>query len=79
MFNITCLSLENKSDGIRWSLDLRWQNSAKENGFYGLKNNVIMKKKDDPHHVIDWNEMQNVNRSEVQMQTNDEKVKCCNL
>ena len=30
-------SLENVSDKIRWSLDLRWQRPDKPNGFYGLK------------------------------------------
>lgn len=30
-------SLENISDKIRWSLDLRWQRPDKPNGFYGLK------------------------------------------
>lgn len=30
-------SLENFSDKIRWSMDLRWQRPDKPNGFYGLK------------------------------------------
>lgn len=34
---VSFLSLENVSDKIRWSMDLRWQRPDKPNGFYGLK------------------------------------------
>ena len=47
-------SLENHSDKIRWSLDLRWQDPRKPSGFYDLKKPVVMKKADDPNHKIDW-------------------------
>ena len=47
-------SLENFSDKIRWSLDLRWQKPYLPNGFYGLKKSVPMRKADDPNFVIDW-------------------------
>ena len=46
-------SLENYSDKIRWSLDLRWQKPNLPNGFYGLKN-VLMRKADDPNYKINW-------------------------
>jgi len=36
-------SLPNTSDGIRWSLDLRWQKPDLPNGFYGLKDNIVMR------------------------------------
>ena len=35
--HVSLLSLENFSDKIRWSMDLRWQRPDKPNGFYGLK------------------------------------------
>ena len=47
-------SLENYSDKIRWSLDLRWQDPKKPTGFYDLKEPVVMRKADDPKHQIDW-------------------------
>lgn len=47
-------SLENYSDKIRWSLDLRWQDPKKPTGFYDLKSSVLMRKADDPNYEIDW-------------------------
>jgi hypothetical protein len=34
---IIVFSLDNYSEKIRWSLDLRWQVPDKSNGLYGLK------------------------------------------
>ncbi|XP_078484500.1 uncharacterized protein LOC144744222 [Ciona intestinalis] len=65
-------SLENHSDIIRWSLDLRWQRPDIHNGFYGLKKNVMMRKKDDPNYVIDWDELTGTNRSELMMKEVEE-------
>lgn len=71
-------SLENHSDVIRWSLDLRWQHPDADNGFYGLKENVLMRTAADPELVIDWTDMAGVDRSKVQMKAvgedNDELV-----
>ena len=36
-------SLPNYSDGIRWSLDLRWQRLDRPNGFGSIKPSVLMK------------------------------------
>ena len=52
-------SLENFSDKIRWSLDLRWQDPNKPNGFRGTiqfskKEGVIMCKANDPNYEINW-------------------------
>lgn len=47
-------SLENYSDKIRWSLDLRWQDPKKSTGFYDLKRSIVMRKQNDPNHKIDW-------------------------
>ncbi len=47
-------SLENYSDKIRWSMDLRWQDPKKSVGFYGLKDCVTMRKAGDPNYKINW-------------------------
>jgi len=36
-------SMPNLSEGVRWSLDLRWQRGGEPNGFHGLKDSVMMK------------------------------------
>ena len=59
-------SLENYSNKIRWSLDLRWQNPNKPNGFHGLKECVIMRKADDPKYQIDWEEFATLDRQILQ-------------
>ena len=41
-------SLNNLSDGIRWSLDLRWQKWDQPAGFYGLKEVIPMTKSGQP-------------------------------
>ena len=61
-------SLENYSDKVRWSLDLRWQRPDKPNGFYGLKESVLMRTAKDPKYVIRWNEFANVDRTVLQNQ-----------
>ncbi|XP_065897644.1 uncharacterized protein [Dysidea avara] len=58
-------SLENHSDKIRWSLDLRWQDPSKPNGFK-MKECVVMRKADDPNYVIDWSKFANLNRTTLQ-------------
>ena len=59
-------SLENYSDKVRWSLDLRWQIPNKPNGFYGLKECVIMRKADDPNYQIDWENFATLDRQILQ-------------
>ncbi|CAH1786911.1 unnamed protein product [Owenia fusiformis] len=49
-------SLNNLSDTIRWSLDLRWQTHEKLYGFYDLKFGIPMRKTADPLYQIDWSE-----------------------
>lgn len=41
-------SLNNMSDEIRWSLDLRWQRWDEPAGFYGLKEVIPMTKSGQP-------------------------------
>ncbi|XP_078576587.1 phytanoyl-CoA dioxygenase domain-containing protein 1 homolog [Branchiostoma floridae x Branchiostoma japonicum] len=49
-------SLENYSDEIRWSLDLRWQDPNKPSGFWGEKGLVLMRTADDPGYRPRWDE-----------------------
>ena len=59
-------SLENYSDSIRWSIDLRWQNPNLPNGFYGLKDTIVMRKADQPNYEIDWAGFAEVDRNALQ-------------
>ena len=59
-------SLENYSDKIRWSLDLRWQQPDRPNGFYGLKENILMRTAKDPNHVIEWEGFATIDRTKLQ-------------
>ena len=59
-------SLQNYSDNTRWSLDLRWQNPTKPNGFHGLKDCIVMRKADDTDYVIDWSKFANTDRTKLQ-------------
>ena len=61
-------SLENFSDKIRWSLDLRWQNPAKDNGFHGIKDCILMRTARDPNYVPDWSDMAGIDRTQKQME-----------
>jgi len=48
-------SLENHSDKVRWSVDLRFQNPKDEAGFHtGLVDPIIMRKAEDPNYTPDW-------------------------
>ena len=48
-------SLENFSEDVRWSVDLRFQNPKDEAGFHtGLVDPIIMRKSDDSSYRPDW-------------------------
>ena len=47
-------SLENFSNKIRWSLDLRWVDPNKSIGFFGLKEPVVMRKAGETSFEIEW-------------------------
>lgn len=46
-------STENRSDQIRWSVDLRWQDPRLPSGFEA-KDPILMRTAANPDHVIDW-------------------------
>ncbi|MEZ5668493.1 MAG: phytanoyl-CoA dioxygenase family protein [Alphaproteobacteria bacterium] len=47
-------SLENFSDKVRWSVDLRWQDPKLPNGVEGHSEPIVMRKADDPGWRPDW-------------------------
>lgn len=68
-------SLQNFSDQIRYSLDLRWQRPDKENGFYGMRESVLMRTSKDPSYQIDWSAMDAPAAYKWQMdETEDDKL-----
>ncbi|KAL4238638.1 hypothetical protein ACF0H5_003345 [Mactra antiquata] len=59
-------SLPNISKQTRWSLDLRWQNPKLPNGFYKMKNSVLMRTEDNPNLEVDWDSFVGIDRHKVQ-------------
>ena len=59
-------SLPNVSNDIRWSMDLRWQRPDLPNGFYGLKESILMRTEADPNFEIDWEEFAAKDRTKLQ-------------
>ena len=60
--------MPNLSSGVRWSLDLRWQRPDLPNGFFGLKDCIVLAKKDDPDYQPDWESWAAVDRGKLQAQ-----------
>ena len=59
-------SLPNLSDGIRWSLDLRWQRADQPNGFHGLKASVLMKDAGQRYNGrVDWGDWARQDRAQL--------------
>ena len=59
-------SLENFSDKVRWSLDLRWQDPEKPTGLWDLKSSLLFRSKDKPCLNITWEEFIAQDRNELQ-------------
>ena len=49
-------SLENVSDKVRWSVDLRWQRPDQPSGWDGLLDPFVMRRGDDPAFRPDWDD-----------------------
>ncbi|KAL5022720.1 hypothetical protein ScPMuIL_001875 [Solemya velum] len=62
-------SLPNKSDKIRWSIDMRFQRPDLPVGFYGLKQGILFRSPSKPNHVINWDEFEAVDRKQIQQST----------
>ncbi|XP_019855947.1 PREDICTED: uncharacterized protein LOC100639497 [Amphimedon queenslandica] len=60
-------SLENYSNDVRWSLDLRWQRPDEPSNFFGLKDCIVMRSEDKPSSSIDWEGFASVDRNKLQM------------
>ena len=71
-----CFSLNNLSDEIRWSLDLRWQRSDMAVGFYGLKDGIKMRSSNDPDFKIDWESFDNINRHQEVLKAEGKVMNC---
>lgn len=59
------LSLQNYSNGIRWSVDFRFKKTGLPNGMHGLKNDVILRSSNDPDMKIDWSMFNAVERLKI--------------
>eukprot|EP00501_MAST-03F_sp_TOSAG23-6_P001247 GSMAST32.ASY1.ANO1.1293.1 assembled CDS len=62
-------STENYGNGVRWSLDLRYQRDGEPNGFHGLKDSVLMRQANytaGTEDIIEWNNFANVDRTHLQ-------------
>jgi hypothetical protein len=58
-------SLENYSDKTRWSLDLRWQRPDKPNGFYDMKDCILMRTPEDSNVSINFEGVAVLNPQEL--------------
>ena len=58
-------SLENYSNGIRWSVDFRFKKTGLPNGMHGLKDDVILRSSQDPNMNIDWSMFNSVERLKI--------------
>ena len=47
-------SRENRSDRVRWSVDLRWQDPKLPSGDQGGAGVIVMRRADDPLFTVDW-------------------------
>ena len=62
-------SLENYSDKIRWSLDLRWQDPGKPSGFEGLKDYILLRTASNPNYKADWKDFATADRNQLQKES----------
>lgn len=68
-------SLDNLSNHVRWSVDLRWQRASDPAGFYGVKGAVLMRSSKDPNLKINWETFDAINRHEAQDEMLKEDLK----
>lgn len=68
-------SLENFSDQVRWSVDLRFKKTGLPNGMFGLKPDVEMRSSKNPKLKIDWETFDSIDRTVVQTKSVQDLVK----
>ncbi|XP_021359944.1 uncharacterized protein LOC110454642 isoform X2 [Mizuhopecten yessoensis] len=68
-------SLENFSNQVRWSIDLRFKKTGLPNGMFGLKPDVEMRSSKDPNMKIDWETFDSIDRTKQQMASVKDIVK----
>lgn len=69
-------SMANKSDGVRWSLDLRWQRGGEPNGFNRVKDSILMKPAGDFAEwdgKVNWGDWATVERTSLQVKAMSEE------
>ncbi|VDI18198.1 Hypothetical predicted protein, partial [Mytilus galloprovincialis] len=60
-------SLDNASEGVRWSIDLRFKKPGLPNGMFGLKPDVLLRTKENPNMKIDWDTFDSIDRTKAQI------------
>lgn len=66
-------SLDNFSQDVRWSMDLRWQRPNEPNGLFGLKDSIPMRSSKDPEMKADWSSWANESRTDLQMDEGEDE------
>jgi len=67
-------STENRSDRIRWSVDLRWQRPGEKTGIEGIKDASLMRTAKDPAYKIDWAGWADNSRNAIEIGKADKAV-----
>ena len=64
----------NKSDKVRWSIDLRWQSPHENWGFYDIAEGIRLRSADKTRRLADWDKFLSVNRKEIWQKRHFSKV-----
>ena len=64
LLTIILNSLNNVSNDIRWSIDLRWFEAGKSVGLWQMKDGVLLRSKD-PNFKVDWTAFDSVDRQQA--------------
>ena len=62
-----CFSLNNTSNMVRWTVDLRWQKPDHNVGLWDLKEGVLLRSSKDPDMKINWEAFDSVDRAAEQI------------
>ena len=67
-------SLDNISDEIRWSIDLRYKKTGLPSGVHGLKDDVILRSSKDRNMRIDWSKFKNIDRHKLKLDKTGNRI-----